>query len=82
MRFQRKDKPQYKVTALKRHDAFNIDFSNYYESFGNEQNGRTRFIAENKLESIDSKLNEMNKTLKDISYYFRSASRPRTKVRA
>jgi acylphosphatase len=77
MRFQSKGKPPYKVTALDEHAAFNIAFSNYHESFSNEQNGRTRFIAENKLESIDSKLDEINTTLKDISYYFRTAIKPR-----
>src|SRR6478672_3354223 len=36
MRFQSKGKPPYKVTALNEHDAFNIAFSNYHDSFGNE----------------------------------------------
>jgi acylphosphatase len=48
--------PPYKVSNMEEYDAYNINFTNYHESFWAEQHGRTRVIAELKLSNMEKQL--------------------------
>jgi acylphosphatase len=48
-----KNAEMYKVTELLDCDAAEINYTNYHESFASEQQGKTRFIAQKMLSSIN-----------------------------
>jgi hypothetical protein len=56
----------YDVTHIQEHDAADINFTNYHESFSNEQQGKTRVIAKNMLSTIKQNGEQSEKKLSAI----------------
>jgi hypothetical protein len=56
----------YDVTNIQEYDAADINFTNYHESFSNEQQGKTRVIAENMLSTIKQNGEQSEKKLSSV----------------